>query len=113
MKPEDRLDHMRKRPVADVVEQGGDADGGLLFVGNGVAEAEFRDHASRQMKGPETVREPRMFGSLIRKIGEAKLPNSTKALKFRRIDKRDDQLALGRIGVYADDVVNRVAVDPF
>ena len=65
------------------------------------------------MKRPEAVCEARVLSSLIRKIRQAKLPNSPQPLKLRRIDKRNDQLALGRVGVYADDIVNRVAVDPF
>ena len=39
------------------------------------------------------------------------MPHTTQALEFRRIDKRDQQPTLGRVGLDPDYVMNRITVD--
>jgi hypothetical protein len=41
---------------------------------------------------------------------QAELFDAAHSLKLGRVDEADEQLALGRIGFEADDVMNRIAV---
>ena len=111
MKIEYRFDDVRERSVTYVVEQRGDADGGLHLVRDVVCEAKLGNHAGRQVKGTEAVRKPRMLGRLIRKICEAKLSDAPQPLKLGRVDQRHDKAALVRIGIDTNYVMNRVAVN--
>jgi len=65
------------------------------------------------MVSTEAVCESGMFGRLICKMSQAKLPHASKPLKLRRVyqprHKRTDRVA----GIDTNYVMNRVAIDPF
>jgi len=65
------------------------------------------------MKRTERMCKTRMFRRLICKISETKLSNAAKALKFRRVDQGNEQTPLVRVGIDADDIMYRIAIDPF
>ena len=54
-----------------------------------------------------------MLSSLVGKVSEPELADTPQPLKLRRIDKRNDELALVRISIDADYVMDRIAIDPF
>jgi tetratricopeptide (TPR) repeat protein len=97
--------------VPDVVQQRGAPHRDPLFVGDAVIGRQLGENPRREMKRAEAVRKARMFGSLIRKMRQTELPDTSQALKFGRVDQADEQPALVRIGFEADDVVYRIAVD--
>ncbi len=51
-----------------------------------------------------------MLGRLIGKIREAELADPPQTLKLGRVDERDDEPPLIRIGIDTNDVMNRIAV---
>ena len=59
------------------------------------------------------MREAGMFRRLIGEIGEAKLPDTSQPLKLRRVDQRYQQLPIGRAIADTNNVMNRIAIDPF
>ena len=59
------------------------------------------------------MRKSRVFGGLICEIRQTKLPDPSEPLEFRRVDERNDQLAFSGVGVNTNDVMYRIAVDPF
>src|SRR5262245_24541225 len=113
MKPEYRLDHVRERPVTDIVDQGRDPHGRLVPVVDLIAKAQLCDHPRRQVKCAEAVRKSRVLCRLICEIRKPQLPDPPQPLKLRRIDESDDQPALGSVGIYPDNVVYRIAVNAF
>lgn len=93
------------------MQQRGNSDGGLYLIRNLIGKTEFRDSAGREVKCSKAVGKPRMFGRLIRKIREAKLPYPPQPLKLGRVNERDHESALVRIGVNANNIVNRISVN--
>ena len=65
------------------------------------------------MQRAQTVRKARMLGSLIGIKCQPQLLDAPQTLKFSRIDEPDEKISFIRIGVQANDIVNRVAVDSF
>ena len=110
VKIEDRFDHMRKRPVPNIVKQRRYSNRGLGVIRNVVAETQLRDHSRRKMKCPERMCEPGMLSRLIGKIGQAELAYSPQTLKFGSVDQRHDQASLGRVSFYTDDIMDRITV---
>lgn len=99
--------------MADVMEQCGDPYRRPVVGGDIIAIAKFCKDSGCKMKGSEAVREARMLCSLIGKMPEAKLPDTSEALEFGRIYEPDDQPALGGIHSDTDYIVDRITVDPF
>ena len=69
-------------------------------------DPQLRNESLGEMKRSKAVRKSRMLGRLIRKVREPKLSDPPQPLKLRRVDKRDDESPLSRVGVDTDDVVN-------
>ncbi len=68
------LERVRERVVPDVVEQGGEAGGGTVFLGHGVEFAPLREAGQRapgQVVGAEGVLEAGMGGAGIDQEGVA------------------------------------------
>lgn len=65
------------------------------------------------MIGPEAVREPRVLGPLIGKMGKPELTHPPETLKLRRIDQANDQPTVRLITPDADYIVNRITVYSF
>lgn len=59
------------------------------------------------------MREARMLRRLIRKIRQPKLPYPPQPLKLRRVNQTNYELSLVRVSIYADDIMNRIAVYSF
>lgn len=107
---QNRFDDVRKRAVSDVVNERGDADGNTRFVRNFIFAAEFVQNSGCQMERAQGMCKARMFRRLIGEMRESELPNPSQTLKFSRINQADEKFSFVRIGLEADDVVNRIAV---
>src|SRR5207247_2165734 len=94
MNAEDFFHRMRKRRVADVVEQRRYPRSDTIVRRNAIALAQSIENASYQMQRAETVSEARMFSALVSIKTEAELFDSTQTLKFRRVDQTNYQTSL-------------------
>ncbi len=99
--------------MAYVVDQSRNANSRPFLARNVVLPGEPFKDARRQMKRSERMCKPRMLSRLIRKVGEAQLPDPPKPLKFRGIDQRDQKVAFRRARFDSNYVMNRITVDFF
>jgi hypothetical protein len=56
------------------------------------------------------MRKARMFRRLISEMRESELFYPPQSLKFSRVDEPDEKSSFVRIGLEANDVVNRIAI---
>ncbi|MGC2236426.1 MAG: hypothetical protein WA584_09705 [Pyrinomonadaceae bacterium] len=62
------------------------------------------------MQRAQAVRKARMFRCLISEMRESELFYPAQSLKFSRVNQPDEQFSFVRVGLEANDVVNRIAV---
>ena len=78
-----------------------------------MVELELGKRPRREVHRSETVREPRMFGTLIGEMREPELADPAQPLKLGGIDQSDKKPALVGVGFEANDVVNGIPVNLF
>lgn len=62
------------------------------------------------MQRAEAVRKARMFRRLIGKMRQTELFYPPQTLEFSRVDEANEKFSFVRIGLQANNVVNRIAV---
>src|SRR5687768_2682150 len=106
MKPEDRFDHVRERPVADVMNQCRNTHRGAVIVRYRIPRTQPIKNARCKMISAEAVRESRMLRRLICEVSKAQLPDPPQPLKFGRINEARDQRAYRVVRIDADNIVD-------
>jgi hypothetical protein len=84
----DPLQGVRKHSVPDIVSERGNSNQGDLFVGNAqrrVIRLKTLCQLSGKRQHAEGMLEPRMRSTWEHDAGEAQLPDSSQALKHRRV----------------------------
>jgi hypothetical protein len=113
MKIEDRLDHVGKRAMTQVVEKGSRSDRDSFLAGDLIGRTEPVKNSRCQMECPERVSETRVFGALIGKVTKSELPYAPKPLELRRVYQLDQQPAFSVVSIDPYYIMYGIPVDPF